>query len=73
MTSVVADVLVLVATWTRTWPMRAEAARINFTSTFAIILMRDGGSLDVPRFQIDTNVHIPGTMYFMWVKLVWLA
>ncbi|KAI0631153.1 hypothetical protein C8Q77DRAFT_1159851 [Trametes polyzona] len=42
LSSVIADVLVLVATWTRTWPMRAEASRFKFTATFAAILMRNG-------------------------------
>ncbi|KAH9855385.1 hypothetical protein C2E23DRAFT_815610 [Lenzites betulinus] len=42
MSAVVADVLVLAATWSRTWSMRTEASRINFTSTFAAILTRDG-------------------------------
>ncbi|KAL7277288.1 hypothetical protein ACG7TL_009144 [Trametes sanguinea] len=42
LSSVLADVLVLIATWTRTRPMRVEASKINFTARFAAILMRDG-------------------------------
>lgn len=58
MASVVADVLVLVATLMRTWSMWAEAARINFTSTFATILMRNGKFLGLPGVQIDAKTQI---------------
>ncbi|KAI9067875.1 hypothetical protein FKP32DRAFT_219974 [Trametes sanguinea] len=47
LSSVLADVLVLIATWTRTWPMRVEASKINFTARFAAILMRDARRIDL--------------------------
>ncbi|EIW55121.1 uncharacterized protein TRAVEDRAFT_22893 [Trametes versicolor FP-101664 SS1] len=58
MASVAADVLVLIATLMRTWSMWAEAARINFTSTFATILMRNDKFLDLHGVQIDAKTQM---------------
>lgn len=58
MVSVVADVLVLVATLMRTWSMWAKAARINFTSTFATILMRNGKFLDIHGVHLAAKTQI---------------
>ncbi|KAI0716601.1 hypothetical protein C8Q76DRAFT_794885 [Earliella scabrosa] len=40
--TVLADVIVLAVTWTRTWRMRVEAASANLKSTLAAVLWKNG-------------------------------
>jgi hypothetical protein len=68
-TLILADVIVLVVTWAKTYRQWRQGRQLNMPVSLSTLLLRDGEITVVLISMIETaqKIHILGTWYFVYV------